>query len=228
MNLKRKAACFSIALCVAECFIGLRGAHGQQPATSTHPGASAAHSASPAGVSSAVRGAGSGGSSTWGAGKGSFGYSAQSGGVWRDGTTLNAAPSAGRDTTQAHTYPADAFPSGEALPPGSVSAKPTGMRGIAAPGAARLPRSSSGHGFGRTAAGRGPVSGSAGIRHVAGGSRGRVASPGRRAGRGTTRQTPGLATGVGKYPLTRGTAANSPLHRELTTGLSSQSAARLR
>lgn len=228
MNLKRKSACFSIVLCVAGCFIGPRAVQGQQPATSTHPGVSATRSGSSAGASSAVRGAGSGGSSTWGAGKGSFGYSAQSGGVWRDGTTLSAAPSAGRDTTQAHTSPADAFPSGEALPSGSVSAKPTSMRRTAAPGTARLSRASSGQGFGITATGRSSVSGSAGIRHVAGASRGRVASSGRGAGRGTTRPTSGLATSVGKYPLTGGTTANSPLHRELTTGLSNQGAARLR
>jgi hypothetical protein len=228
MNLKRKAACFSIVLCVAGYSIGPRGVQGQQPATSTHPGAGAARPGSSAGASSAVRGAGSGGSSAWGAGKGSFGYSAQSGGVWRDGTTLSAAPSAGRDATQAHTSPAGAFPSGEALPLGPVSAKPTGMRGTAAPGTARLSRASSGQGFGIVATGRSSVPGSAGIRHVAGASRGRVASPGRGAGKGVTRKTSGLATSVGKYPLTRGTAANSPLHRELTTGLSNQGAARLR
>jgi len=228
MIFKKKATRVSIVLCVVGYFIGLRGVQGQQPAISTHLGASAARLGSTAGASSAVRGVGSGGSSTWGAGKGSFGYSPQPGGVWRDGTVLSAAPSAGRGTTEARTSPADAFPSGEALPSGTVSAKPAGMRGNVIPGTAHLSRSSSGQGFGITATGRRPVSGSVGIRRAAVGSRARIASPGRGVGRGITRQASGLATSVGRYPLTRGTAANSSLHRELTTGLSNQGAARLR
>jgi 23S rRNA pseudouridine2605 synthase len=226
MNIEKKAACVSIVVCIVACLIGLVGAQGQQPAASAHVGASAPRSGSATGASAAARGAGSGGSSTWGAGKGSFGYSAQPGGVWRDGTSLGAGPGAGRGTTHARAFASDAAPSGGALPPGSAGAKPTGIRGSAAPGAAHLSHSFSGPGSGIAASGRGSASRSFAMRHAAGGPRGRVASLGRGAGRGATRPSPGLASSVGKYPREKGTVVSSSLHRELATGLSKQGAGR--
>jgi hypothetical protein len=226
MSIEKKAACVSRVLCIVACLIGLGGAQGQQPANSAHFGASAPRSGSAAGASAAARGPGSGGSSTWGAGKGSFGSSAQPGGVWRDGTTLGAAPGASRGTTRARAFASDAVPPGGALPPGSFSAKPTGIRGTVAPGAAHLSHSSSGQGFGIMTSGRGSASGSSGMRHAAVGSWGRVASPGRGAGRGATRPSSGLAFSVGKQKLEKGRVAGSSMHRELATGLSRQGAGR--
>jgi hypothetical protein len=226
MNIKKNAACVSLAVCIVACLIGLDGAQGQRSASSAHFGASAPRPGSAAGSSAAARGQGSGGSSTWGAGNSGFGSSAQAGGVWRDGTTLGAAPGASRGTTQARAFASDVVPPGAALPPGSFSAKPTGIRGSAAPGAAHLSHSSLGQGSGIVASSRGPASRSFAIRHAVVGSRGRVASLGHGAGRRVTRPSSGLASSVGRLPLEKGTSASSSVHRELATGLSKQAAGR--
>jgi hypothetical protein len=226
MNGEKRAVHVSILLCVAACFTGLIGAQGQQSATAAHVGPSAPRPGSTAGARAPVRDTGSGGASTWGAGKGSFAYSVQRGGVWSDGTTLGAAPGAGRGTAPSRASVTEALSPGSALPSGSSSGKQTGIRENAALGAAHLSRSSPGQGSGIMASGRGSVSGSSGMRHAPIGSRSRVGAPHRGAGRGTVRPSSGLASSVGKHPLAKGTVASSSLYRELGTGLNVQRAGR--
>ena len=66
MTFEKKAARVSIVLCMVASFISLCGAQSRQSAASSHLGASAPRSDSAAGASAPVRGAGSGGASTWG------------------------------------------------------------------------------------------------------------------------------------------------------------------
>jgi hypothetical protein len=195
----------------------LPGAAGQQAAASSHIGASASGSGSSVGMSANSRRAGSGGTSTWSAGKGNFGYSAQPGGVWRDGTALGATTSAGRGTTQSRASAPDVL---SPTSGNSFGAKPTGMRGNPGAGAARVFPSPSIFRPGLTASGRGIASKQPGKSYVANRSRTRVGSLGGGAGRRPTRSSSRLTSSVAKPALTRGAAAGYSLHSGLDTNLS--------
>lgn len=210
MNCETRATSVSILLSIIVCFISLTTVKAQQ-AVSLHFGASASRPDSAAGASAPVRGSGSGGGSSWGAGKGGFGYSAKPGGVWRDGSTLSAAPGVAPSTTQVRTPAVGALSAGGDLAAGSLSPKGTSVQGNPASSTAHFPRSSSG---------RGSVSKSSGMGHAAGGSRGRVGSSGLGTGRGETRQSSGLTTSITQHRLTEGSSARSSLHSGLDTGLS--------
>jgi hypothetical protein len=230
MTFEKKATCVSIVLGIVVCFISLYGAQGQQPATSFHFGASASRSGSTASARASVRGTGSGGSSTWGAGKGSFGYSAQPGGVWRDGSTLGAAPGAARATTQEHASAANAISPGGNVAAGSFSPAPPNVRGNAVPRTAHLSRPSLGQRSGIMATGRGSVSGSSGMRHAAVGSRGRSVMLARGAGKNKNRPYSGVAPRVTQRAPTLGLPGISAPRTELdkldtgliTSGVESQ------
>jgi hypothetical protein len=211
MNCVKKVNAVSVPLCIIACFISLHPVQAQQIATSAHFGASALRAASTAPSSVVGRAAASDGSSRWTAGQGSFGSSAQAGGVWRDESTLSAAPGVAPGTKPARTFPANAFSPSDDLAAGSFSAKPASGRGNAESGAAHLSRSFSGQRSGASAFGHGAASKSSDMRHTAAGSRGRVGSPGRGAGRGENRPSSGMASRVTQRTPTRGLAGNSSL-----------------
>jgi len=200
MNCDNKAISVSILLSILFCSICLPGVRAQQTANSARFGASASRSGSGASTSTAVRGGGSSGVSSWGAGKGSFGNSAQPGGVWRDGST--------RDTTQARTAAVSSPLAGGGPAAGSVSPKPTGARGSPTSGTAHLSSSSS---IGRS------MRKTSSMSRAASSSQGRGRSQGHRAGSEKRRRSSGLATTVPHYGLTNGSAVGSPLHTGVDT-----------
>lgn len=219
MTSERRTIYLWIAPFVIASFVVLPGAEGQRPAALSQFGASASSSGSAAATSEISRGTGYRGGSTWDAGKSSFGYSAQLGGVWRDGTTLGAAPRAGRGTTQARASAKDALPRGYVPPSDSLSATATGIRGKAAAGTTHLPRFSSGQHPGITLSGRGSVSKFSSMSHAMGRSRGRAASLGRRADSRSTRPSSGLVSRIGKPEFTREKEANYSLRSGLDMGV---------
>jgi hypothetical protein len=208
MNCDNKAISVSILLSILFCSICLPGVRAQQTANSARFGASASRSGSGASTSTAVRGGGSSGVSSWGAGKGSFGNSAQPGGVWRDGSTLGTPSGGARDTTQARTAAVSSPLAGGGPAAGSVSPKPTGARGSPTSGTAHLSSSSS---IGRS------MRKTSSMSRAASSSQGRGRSQGHRAGSEKRRRSSGLATTVPHYGLTNGSAVGSPLHTGVDT-----------
>jgi hypothetical protein len=206
----------SIFLGFIACFID---AHGQQSVASSHFSASTSSSASTTNADVAPRRAGTRGTSTWGAGKGSFGYSAQPGGVWSDGTTLGAAPGTTHVTTQASTSSANALAPSLTRAQGSFSAKPSGAHGSAAFGATHLSHSYSTQLNGSVAAGSGSAARPSGMRHAVVGSRGRVVLLNRAASKGKTQSSSSPSSSMAKRAIGKEPAATSHLHSGLDTRL---------
>lgn len=223
MNRETKTASVSIFVCALVCLISLNAMQAQESGSS-HFGAGRQHSVSPAGAGVPARSVGASGGSTWGAGKGSFKSSAQPGGIWSDGSSVSASPGVGHGATQV-LAPAAAAPALGAGRSGSLSASNARIvRGNTAPGLAHLSHSSPDRRFGTTASGHSPISRPSGMSHPIGGSRGRVGSLGRGAGRGKTQKSTSLTSTVGQYPSTWRPTPSSSLKSGLDTGLSKKGA----
>jgi len=217
MNREAKATTVSIFVCATMCLISLTPGRAQESGSS-HFGAGTQHSFSSAGAAVPAQSVGASGSSTWGAGKGSFKSSAQPGGIWSDGSTLSASPGASHRATQVLT-PAAGAPAFGAVRPGSSSAsKARTVRGNTAPGMANLSHSSSDQRFGTKTSSHSPISGPSGMSHPVGGSRGRVGSLGRSTGRGKAPASPGLTSRMAQHPSTLKSSPSSSLKRGLDTG----------
>jgi hypothetical protein len=210
MNCETKIAFVSTFVYFVACSMSPNAMQAQE-AASSHFGASAPRSASASGGIIPVRGTGVGGGSSWGVGKGSFGSSAQPGGVWRDGSTLGASAGAAHSTAQPHAPAAEPFSAGGDLAVPSSGAKTPSFRGNAASGTAHLFRSSSV---------RGSTLKSSRMGHAVGGSRGRPSSLGRGAGNAGTRQSSGLTTGLTQHGLPQRSAARTFQPSGLDTRLS--------
>jgi hypothetical protein len=210
MNSRKRSTQVAILLSVIVCFMSVYEVGAQQD-VSTHFGSNAQRVGSTAGASFSVHGATSGGGSSWGAGKGSFGSSAQPRGVWRDGSTLNAVPRTAPSTTQGRNSAFGAPSAGGESASGYLSPKGTSTRGNAATSAAHLSRNSSG---------RSTVSASSGGGHIFGGARSRLGSSGGGAGTREKHQSSGLATSIPKRRAAEGSAPGSSFHSGLNTGLS--------
>jgi hypothetical protein len=223
MTSERKPAYLSAILCVVACLAVPPGAQGQQAASSAHFGASASGGGAGRGASVAVRDAGTGGGSTWGAGKGSFGHSAQPGGVWRDRTTLPATSGAGQGAAQAGSPATRSLSSAGALPSDSFHAKQTGITGNGALRTTRISPAVSGQHSGISASSRGAVSGPSGLRHAAG-SRGRVGSLGRGASRRAKRSSSGFDSSLAQRAIGNRPPPGFSPREGLNTGLSNQGA----
>jgi hypothetical protein len=220
MNSERKPTYLSAILCVFACLAIPPGAHGQQPASSAHFGASVSGTGSGSGASMAVRGAGTGGGSIWGAGKGSFGHPAQPGGVWRDRTTLPATSVAGQGAAQAGSHAMRSPSSEGALPPESFHAKQTGIHGNGALRTTRISPAASGQRSGISVSSSESVSGPSGLRHTATGSRGRVTSLGLGASRKPKRPSSGFDSSLTQREIGNRPATGFSPREGLNTGLS--------
>jgi hypothetical protein len=223
MNRKTRGSFVSIIVCGIVCLVSLNAVQAQQ-STSSHFGAGTQHTVSTAGAGVSAQGAGTGGSSTWGAGKGNFKSSAQPGGIWSDGSSSSASPGVAHSATQVLT-PAASAPAYSAQRSGSSSSSKTmPVGGNTASGMAHLSRSSPTQRFGTAASGQSPVSRTSGISHPIGGARGRAGSVGRGAGRGETSESHGLTSTVAQRPPTWRPTPSSSLKSGLDTGLSKKSA----
>jgi hypothetical protein len=218
MNSEKKPNSVSILMCVFACSICLPAVQGQQAASAAHFGQGASSSGLTTGASAPVRGTGSGGGSNWAAGKGSFGLSAQPGGVWHDsGPSLGIGAVGVRSTTQPRTSVVDVLPPSGALPSEFSSSKPASVRGNAAAGTAHLSRSSSGRSSGGTAFGRRAMPKSSGISNAAVGSRRGLASLAGGAGSGETRPSSGLAARLAQQGLIKSPSLNGGVDTGLAT-----------
>jgi hypothetical protein len=197
MNCRKKSNLAALSLLAIACGLGLPGAQAQQSASSTRAGASATRSRATADPTTANRPSTIGGSSSWTAGKASFGSAGanQAGGVWRTAPGLSTASVATRSTAPtppSAATPATARSAVNPLPPSnapapeSLSSKPTGFRPSSLPGTTRVFGSAAGPGSaaGTSHAGTAPVSrGSlsrpSGMGHAARGTQGRLGSQAR-------------------------------------------------
>jgi hypothetical protein len=203
----KKVNAASILLLIGACFICPHPVPAQQPQDASHFGANEVGSGSTTSVGVPVRVTGSGGKSTWGAGKQSFGTSVQTGGVWRDGAALGAATPGTRTAKQDRASAKDASPPSGAPPPLFFGPKPTNARGNAAPGKGPILRSSA-----TSAIGRATMSKSSGTKHTAGRSRSRTRFNGPSDGKRETRPSSGLASGAAQRTSALGVTADSFHH----------------
>jgi hypothetical protein len=205
MTFGTNAASLSILLCFIACSVSPHDMRAQQ-AASSHFGASAPQPASTA----PVRSTGTGGGSSWGAGKGSFSNPAQPGGVWHDGSTLSAGTGIAHNTAQAHAADTEPLSTGGNIAAPSSGTKAPSFRGTAASGTAHLSRSSPI---------RGSVSQSSTMSHAGGGSRSRAGSLGRGTGRGGTGRPSSLGSSLAQHGQIKKSETDSSLHSGLDTGL---------
>ena len=206
MTFRTNAASLSILLCSIAYFMSPHEMRAQQ-AASSHFGASAPPPASAA----PARSTGTGGGSSWGAGKGSFSNPVQSGGVWHDGSTLGAGTGIAHNTAQAHAADTGPLSTGGNIAVPSSSMKAPSFRGTATSGTAHLSRSS---------AIRGSVSQSSTMSHAGGGSRSRAGSSGRGIGRGGTGRPSSLGSSLAQHGQIKQSVTDTSLHSGLDTGLS--------
>jgi hypothetical protein len=218
MNRETKVSSVSIILCAIACLMSLNAVQAQQPGSSRF-GAGTQHTVSTAGSGVPARSAGTSGSSTWEAGKGSFTSSAQPGGIWSDGSSFSASPGVAHSATQVLSPAASAPAFGAARSGNSSGSKVKPVGGNTASGMAHLSRSSPSQRFGTAASGHSPVSRASGINHPIGGSRGRTGSFGRGAGREKSPESHGLTSKVAQHPSTWRPTPSSSLKSGLDTGL---------
>jgi hypothetical protein len=207
MTFPMKVVYIPFLLSVAACFIGANRAQSQRSVASSSFGASASTSASTAGKEVAARRADSGGYPSWDAGKGSFGYSAQHGGVWCDGTTLDTATGTAHITPIPPIAPADALSLSSSIAPASSYAKLFAPHRNAGFGASHLSHSSSNQPSRGGTAGPASAARSLGLKYAVVGTHGRIAVPGKSFGNGKTRPSSSFASNMthtsGKEPEAR-------------------------
>ena len=185
----------SISLLALACLFGVQVLAAQQAASGAASEGSRISAASGHATStSAQTGMGhvtsTGGGSSWGAGKGSFGYGVQPGGVWRDGGTLSSLPASNKSPT-------------EGLP--SAASASLGRSGLAHPSGMRQATALSGRSAGPKMAG---------LKFGAAGSRGGLASR-RRGSQGAKRGAHQLGAGGAAQ---RGHSLGSPASPRRITG----------
>jgi hypothetical protein len=214
MSFGRNARLASVPLCIIAYFVSMPALLlAQQGASATHFGPGALHTSSTIGSVSSGRAAQAGGSSNWTAGKGSFRSSVQPGGVWREGSTFSAARGTSGSSPLARRPNEAGFASSGNPGSGSLSPRPTGLRGGAPSGTAHFSGSSSGQRFGGGAFGRSSASKSFGPKFGAARSQSR--------GMGTSGSQPssGLRTGVAQTSSRQGMPGGSLQHGRPNTSL---------
>jgi hypothetical protein len=219
-----RAIHFSIVLCIVTSIIGEHSTQGQQSIASSRFGASTSSSALTTGADVASRRAASGETPTWGAGKGSFGYSAQPVGVWYVGTTLSATLGNTHKLTQAHNSPTYTLLPSLAFAPGSFSAKPSGAHESAETFAAHLSYSFLNQPSGGVAESSGSAARSFGKKHAVVGSRGWVTFHGRSPSKRQTPPLSSLASNMTQRAGGKESASSFHLHSALGTQQSWQGA----
>jgi hypothetical protein len=207
MSFGRNAKPVPVPLCIIAYFVSMPALFlAQQGASATHFGPSALHTSSTIGSVSSGRAAQAGGSSSWTAGKGSFRSSVQPGGVWHEGSTLGTAPRYGGSSPLARRPAEAGFASSGNLGSGSLSPRPTGLRGGAPSGAAHFSGSSSGQRFGGSTFGRSSASKS-------------FRSQSRGTGTSSSQPSSGLRTGVAQTSSRQGMPDGSLQRGRPNTGL---------
>jgi hypothetical protein len=215
MNSERRANLVLVLQGIVACIICAPLMQSQQPASSSQFGQRPPSAGSTVGATAPIGGAGFGGGSSWGAGKGSFGVGVQHGGIWHDnGPSFGAAAGSG-GSTQARPSATSALPSAAGLPSGFAPSTPSSFHGSTASGAVHPLHSTSFHTFGAPVIHHGVTSGSRGRSRATAGSEWRVSSHGRASTREGARQTPGVTTSMPKQSVT----GNSHLDLGLDTGL---------
>jgi hypothetical protein len=215
MNFEKRAMSALVLQALVACVICVPLEQGQQAASSTQFGQRPPSSGSPVGTTAPIGGAGAGGGSSWGAGKGSFGTGVQPGGIWHDNGPSFGAAAGSAKSMQAQPSAASALPSGGGLPSGFSPSTPGSFHRSAGSGAGRSLRSTGIHSSGASVVHHGVTSGSRGRSHTTAGSEWRVASHGRASTREGARQTPGVTTSMPKQSV----KSNSHLDLGLETGL---------
>lgn len=208
MSTDKRARFVLVLLCALGWLASPSSVLGQSQAGSSRFGAGSSSTSSTAGARASARSVGSGGSSSWGAGKGSFGNSAQSGGIWRDGSTLSPALSSPHQKTEVRDTLGAPRSSARIATTRSSGTRATGVRGIGASSPAHLSRPGLGAGTARKTSGFG---------HSAGRSRSRVGSTGKRAKNVEGLESSGLATRLGHPGLFKTPAASASPHTGLGT-----------
>jgi hypothetical protein len=130
---------FVIAASAVACFLSAQAATAQESWGSSG-GASAWQAGSPSGSVPAARAIVSGGGSSWTAGKGSVESAPQPGGVWRDGSTLNAPVS----KVPAKGSPTDTYSISQPRGPSGIGQTPATNPGSSPSSKTPLPHSSIG------------------------------------------------------------------------------------
>jgi hypothetical protein len=129
----------AIAVSAVACFLSAQAAPAQASWGSSS-GASSWQAGSTNGSVPAARAVTSGGGSSWTAGKGSVESAPQPGGVWRDGSTLNAPVS----KVPAKGSPTDTYSIGQPRGPSGIGQTPATNPGSSPPSRIQLPHSSVG------------------------------------------------------------------------------------
>ena len=209
MSCLKKMSAVSISLFAIACSISLHAAQSEQAASSVRAGTSASRST--AGTTTASHSTAFGGGSSWTAGKGSFGSTNQTGGVWRAESAPSAVPGAARGTTPTASSAVRAFPSSNTVALGAYSPKPTNAKSGVSHGTAHFSRPSSGSHYGIAAGGRGSLSTSSSKRRVATGSQSRIGFSSSGTGGGKTGTASGLASTTMHLPSARKPIVSSPL-----------------
>jgi hypothetical protein len=184
---------------------------GQQAASSANFGARTAQPSATTGTH-AARGAESSRGSSWGAGKGSFVYSVQPGGVWQNGTTPSAATGIPRAATQSSYSAMDTSSSSGALAAASFIPKSSSTHGSAPPRTVHFSHLSAAHGSGTNTSGRGSVTRPSSSRLNTAGPQSSAGFLGRGAGGSDTRSSSGLNSYRPEHPLITQLPRNSTLH----------------
>jgi hypothetical protein len=183
------------AVLIALVVIGLGAAPAQETwgATGASAGgsrSSSAHGASP--VSGAIS---SGRSSSWTAGKGSFTYAAQPGGIWRDTTFAgSSAPSAGGSAPGTHSSGRSLRLTGLSPAPSAGSATVQGKTQMAHTSGGHRPSAGSRTGIAKSKSGHGGLPGPAGVKSFAAASRSRSGPQSSRMTRYSAGKSSGLSS----------------------------------
>lgn len=160
MNCLRRSEIGLVFRSLLVCALALQAGQAQQPSASSHFGGGAMRPETTMGSGGTGASSSLGNHSSWGSGQGSFGSSAQPGGIWTDGASLNAGPGA---SSRSHaTAAAPSYP----IAPVSFSARPSTSRGMTGLSGAQALRSSTGIHPVNQASSRGPAFKPAGTRFV--------------------------------------------------------------
>jgi hypothetical protein len=212
MKSERKPYLIAIFLWVVAGTISIPAGRAQQNPKSAQFGAGASRSGSTVGVSAPSQASAYGGASSWAAGKGSFGDSAQPGGVWHDdGPTLGALGGASSLATQFRPSGANPLPPSGSFSSGLSSSKAANNHGKPAISATHLTQFSPASVRGSGSHIRNSTSIPTGIRPGAGRSRGRVGSHSRGLGGSENRPTAGLSTSAPLQALIKNSSPKSEL-----------------